>query len=502
MKAKHAVFSVLILAFAGCSNPKSKQDSNSEEKTDGIEMNTKNNEDNSSVTSNEPIIKKYSKDFIQENVKSYNENVLKNKSKLKPVKDKNILNHVKTSNEDSHVYLYSTHAKKESYQAITVMVCEEYMDNPFDIVKMFCMTFDNNNKYIDQFPLMIYKKYPVGDLKEKSYGKFTAPSTYRYTEEITGEDVDGNNYTTKTITEYSIGENGRINKKELPSEKGMENAKIVEVSNISEFLKAINSNTIIKLKKGQYDLSKGMNKNIQSNHFEYVDAFNNGEFVIYNVDNFKIIGAGSKRNDNHIFTHPDNGATITFRSCNNIYLENLKIGHQPEASECQGGVLVFETADEVSIEKCDIYGCGRDGITATETKHLSCTNSHIYSCSANLMQLSGVSDLTFDQCQFSKTLGGIYIEKSNNMEFKYCTFEQNQGSDLFQAINIKKLTVRESKITGNIIQNIFSLNDHNSISIYNNEIKNNQVDIICNEEGLVEDSKNTIEGNDPLENGD
>ena len=119
---------------------------------------------------------------------------------------------------------------------------------------------------------------------------------------------------------------------------------------------------------------------------------------------------------------------LRFVNCSNIKLENLVMGHT-EGGYCEGGVVAFKNCRDVTINHCDLYGCGMEGINFSNSSKLRFTNSIIRDCTYQIMDLSTSQDIVFEKSLFlrNKEFTQLNIRGCNEVYFRECLFHSNQG---------------------------------------------------------------------------
>ena len=217
------------------------------------------------------------------------------------------------------------------------------------------------------------------------------------------------------------------------------------VGNELEFLSALASGHTIVLKAGTHlNLSDVLdNKDLFDVHGRaYVsdasafprdgqeriaseDVFDGRQLTLVNIHDLTIRG----ENDCSIVVEPRYAFVLNFIGCNNISIECLTLGHTEEGY-CTGGVIGMEHCDVMTIESCDMYGCGTYGIEARHTQVLRMFRSIIRDCSYGIMELGSVSDAIFLLCDFyrNREFGLITADAGcSQIIFDDCRFAENEG---------------------------------------------------------------------------
>ena len=178
--------------------------------------------------------------------------------------------------------------------------------------------------------------------------------------------------------------------------------KTVHVSTADEFVAALASDTLICIDVPQINLVDasvyGANAAEQFSEPEFSGkscewrtVFDGCELCIGNVKNLHIIGG-------EIVTEPRYANVLSFYGCENISLDNVKLGHTKEQGQCAGGVVYLYNSENILVESCDLYGCGILGIQTKDVRNLHVQNTIIHDCNLGAAQLTDSQDVTFLGC--------------------------------------------------------------------------------------------------------
>lgn len=174
------------------------------------------------------------------------------------------------------------------------------------------------------------------------------------------------------------------------------------------------------------------------------------ELLIYGIDNLSILGTSNQ--SSQILTEYAAAEVLNFKNCDNVTISNLTFGHLVPTGGCDGGVLYFSDSNRITINSCDLFGCGVLGISAFGTNNITVNNTAIRDCSDATLWLSDCQNISFSSCSFLRNRGGdwigqIQVSKSGNVKFTNCVFSKNQG-ELFNCdcyISLKKCSINHSK---------------------------------------------------------
>ena len=120
---------------------------------------------------------------------------------------------------------------------------------------------------------------------------------------------------------------------------------------------------------------------------------------------------------------------LNFVNCEQIEIRNLTIGHTVGGS-CMGGVIGVNGGWRVSVENCDLYGCGTYGVQLEDTRDFQLYHSKIRDCTYGIMTLRNVEYANFDSCDFFNNLEndfGLVESSRSNVVFNRCRFFANNG---------------------------------------------------------------------------
>jgi len=180
---------------------------------------------------------------------------------------------------------------------------------------------------------------------------------------------------------------------ELDESINADGVREVRVSTVDEFLAAIDSDTVIILEAGLYDLSQAADYGAYgSDCYYWVNVFDGPGLVINGVENLSIVGEGEVE----LAAIPRYANVLGFVNCEGISLSGITAGHTQEPGECAGGVLDFENCWDIAIDDCRLYGCGILGIRAYYCSELEVSNTEIYDCSQGAIHLYTVMDASFE----------------------------------------------------------------------------------------------------------
>ena len=236
---------------------------------------------------------------------------------------------------------------------------------------------------------------------------------------------------------------------------------VVRVSTVDEFLAAIAPDTIIELEAGTFDLTSAANYSRASGSKYYLwdEAYDGYQLTIQDVSNLSLRGAGM--GESVISTDPRYADVIHFRNCSNVSLSSLTAGHTKEPGFCAGGVLYFDSSNDIFIDACGLYGCGTIGVWGESSARITVTASDIYECSYGAVSVSRCRDTRVENCN-------IYGHGTR----------AGQGSAIyvFEASYSDGFTVYRNRVHENNTQYLLKLDSTKGALFLSNEVIDNQID--------------------------
>ena len=192
----------------------------------------------------------------------------------------------------------------------------------------------------------------------------------------------------------------------LKANAALNERKTVYVNSVEEFNTALASDTEIILSAGKYN-------------------FGQRPVEIIGLSNIEIRGTDMTQ----VVVETGDECIFYVESSDNICFDNLTIGHELQDyqnSFCPAAVISIFDSYDISIEMCDIYGCGNKGFVASQSQNLSVFATTIRDCSKSIAQLNE-SDVCFLACTFS---GNGYYQYPSNYAFDTMTYTKDKSVDI------------------------------------------------------------------------
>ena len=134
---------------------------------------------------------------------------------------------------------------------------------------------------------------------------------------------------------------------------------------------------------------------------------------------------------------------LHFEKCENLVIKNFIMGHKVTGT-CIGDVLVLNDCKNVTVEGCDLFGCGVNALSATHSSNIAVSGTELYGCSDRGVDLYGTDNVSFEQCKVFNNGCGMYIDPyCSKINFNKCEFYDNRGQ-LF--LCYATTTIKNSKI--------------------------------------------------------
>ena len=220
----------------------------------------------------------------------------------------------------------------------------------------------------------------------------------------------------------------------------------IRVTNAKEFVRAIGSgNSILVAKNTTINLTPLLDNRAwwenNFNNFKWQpdvirdaptreeisseEVFDGRQLTISKYKQMLIRGEGNSK----IVVEPRYAFVLNFVNCEQIEIRNLTIGHT-EGGNCAGGVVGVNGGWRISVEYCDLYGCGTYGVQLENTRDFSLYHSKIRDCTYGIMTLRNVEFAKFETCDFFHNIENAFTlveSRGSNVTFYDCRFFANHG---------------------------------------------------------------------------
>lgn len=151
-------------------------------------------------------------------------------------------------------------------------------------------------------------------------------------------------------------------------------------------------------------------------------VYDGRQLTICNHKQMMIRGEGHSS----IVVSPRYAFCLNFKNCQQIEIRNLTIGHT-KGGYCQGGVIGVDGGWRISIQNCNLYGCGTYGLDLKNTNDFSMYRSYIHDCTYGIMMLNNVMPAKFEMCDFYHNREYALVESHSSYPvFSDCRFYDNE----------------------------------------------------------------------------
>ena len=232
----------------------------------------------------------------------------------------------------------------------------------------------------------------------------------------------------------------------LPATGMAQPKRVQRVSNAQQMVSAIRNGIRIELEPGTYNLSSVREERDMS-YIRWEPGSENKTVTVHDVTDLQIVGVG--QGEHRIIVSPRDVFVLAFENCKNVTLENITFGHDPIGGECFDGVLRFFNSMNIVVRKCDLFGCGTEGLSIEGVNGFLFEKSSIRDCNAGIMTVSNGNNLKFVKSAFfnNKESYSFQFTESNQVTFTDCVIAGNESKGpLFDLTNCGLI-----KLTGGFI---------------------------------------------------
>ncbi len=224
------------------------------------------------------------------------------------------------------------------------------------------------------------------------------------------------------------------------------------VSDMAEFMEAVDDNNTIILMPGTYNVTEWLSDYIfESWDWEKYDeirdpeaeydpdkaieygiysdyAFDGDQIIIYNVDNLTIMSADPE-NPAEIVCEPRYADVLTFIDCDSLVLNHVIMGHTKEEGYCSGDVLALNYCYTVSIEDCELYGCGAYAFDFESCYSVKIRDTEVHDCTYGCFMSNNTSELEITHSSFHDCREFSMFEvNGSDVTFIGCSFDSLDGN--------------------------------------------------------------------------
>ena len=171
----------------------------------------------------------------------------------------------------------------------------------------------------------------------------------------------------------------------------------VEAATVDELLKAIAPNTTVTLTGRSYNLTEAEGYGVYgSKYYGWNEVYDDGwELEIDDVENLTI---RAERPGVEIVTRPRYACVLKFDNCRDLRLEGFTAGHTEGPGFCTGAVINLTGCRDVTVERCELYGCGTYGLELDRSRSVHAIHTVIRDCSYGALYANAGADILLDGC--------------------------------------------------------------------------------------------------------
>ena len=160
-------------------------------------------------------------------------------------------------------------------------------------------------------------------------------------------------------------------------------------------------------------------------HVTYASNTDGNTLQVRRCDNLTIRSAQGRAT---LLATPRYANVLEFIGCRNLKLENLVMGHTQDGY-CDKGVLELDDCNHVTINDCDLYGCGTEGFVIDCCNDVTVNRTTVHDCTYYTMHVTRSTQVRFNDCIFrdNKKYEQLCISRSDDVDFTGCLFDNLQG---------------------------------------------------------------------------
>ena len=119
---------------------------------------------------------------------------------------------------------------------------------------------------------------------------------------------------------------------------------------------------------------------------------------------------------------------MEFIDCKDLKIENIVMGHTQDGY-CDKGVLELDRCNHVTINDCDLYGCGTEGFVIDCCNDVTVNRTTVHDCTYHTMHIFRSNQVRFNDCIFrdNREYDQLCVSNCNDIVFTGCLFDNLQG---------------------------------------------------------------------------
>ena len=180
----------------------------------------------------------------------------------------------------------------------------------------------------------------------------------------------------------------------------------VQVSTVDELLAALDSDTVIVLAPGRYELATAESYGAETGGFFWWEDVGDGYGLnLGNLQNLQLLAPEGAE----IVADARLADVLSFYQCSNIRLAGLTLGHSVKPEVCSGDVVDICNCGDFTMESCSLYGCGIIGLYAVSSYNVTLRFCRIYDCSLEALCTYDCQSLTVEDCEIDNCGDGTAL---------------------------------------------------------------------------------------------
>ena len=227
---------------------------------------------------------------------------------------------------------------------------------------------------------------------------------------------------------------------------------ILTVSTVDALLENLGPDRTIRLAAGSYDFSQASDYGVLdtgSPYYRWLDVGDGYELVLHDLSGLTIEGAGI--DVSLLCTEPRYADVVSFRSCTDVKLCELTVGHTEEVGACAGGVLDYLDCRGCSVYEVSLYGCGILGISATHCRELTAERTEIYDCSQGAVWLRHCEGVYLNECtiHWNEAWNLLSVWDCKGFCAANTVFDSNTAASLLYCVNSEQAGLYGCRVSNN-----------------------------------------------------
>lgn len=157
----------------------------------------------------------------------------------------------------------------------------------------------------------------------------------------------------------------------------------------------------------------------------YASTSDGNTLQVRGCDNLTIRSARGRAT---LLATPRYANVLEFIDCTGLKLEGLVMGHT-EDGYCDKGVLELDRCTDVTIDDCDLFGCGTEGFVIDCCNDVNINRTTVHDCTYFTLHVARSNQVRFNDCIFrdNREYSQLCINASTDVTFTGCLFDNLQG---------------------------------------------------------------------------